>query len=251
MTGFTGPTGAQGVKGDQGSTGPTGPIGLTGFTGPTGAQGVKGDQGSTGPTGPIGLTGFTGPTGAQGIPGTATNTGATGPTGSNGPTGPTVSNQNLYTNSTVTFANLSLTGSNTGASSITFSNGTVQNTAYQISSNLGSESTLVTLGNIQARFLNSAGEILFLLKTVSSNMAAVGISQMMSGTSAIYTNYDFPYAQLVTAAYTQIGDQFTADGTTLVFNFADRTNYNGGWRVTAIRVNAGANKYFISIEKLY
>jgi hypothetical protein len=106
--GATGPQGPQGVQGDMGPTGPQGAQGIQGNVGPTGPQGPQGNVGATGPQGPQGVQGDVGPTGPQGATG---NTGPQGPQGVAGPTGPAGSfDQNLYTTSSVTFANVALKG---------------------------------------------------------------------------------------------------------------------------------------------
>jgi hypothetical protein len=75
--------------------------------GPTGPQGAQGAQGPQGPTGSQGAQGPQGPTGSQG---TAGNTGATGPTGAAGSNGDisTVTNQALFTTSSVTFNSITV-----------------------------------------------------------------------------------------------------------------------------------------------
>jgi hypothetical protein len=99
---------ALGPTGPQGATGPTGPSGPSGATGETGPQGPQGVVGATGPQGPQGVVGATGPQGPQGATG---NTGPQGPQGVAGPTGPAGSfDQNLYTTSSVAFANVALKG---------------------------------------------------------------------------------------------------------------------------------------------
>jgi hypothetical protein len=109
--GPTGPQGAQGIQGDVGPTGPQGPQGNVGATGPQGPQGVQGDVGPTGPQGAQGNVGATGPQGPQGVQGDTGATGPQGPQGVAGPTGPAGSfDQNLYTTSSVTFANVAMKG---------------------------------------------------------------------------------------------------------------------------------------------
>lgn len=130
-TGPQGPTGpAGGATGPQGPQGPQGPIGATGLTGPTGPlggpsgpsgpQGPQGPSGSPGgatgpqgPQGPQGAQGATGSTGPQGPQGPAGATGLSGATGPSGPSGPTQTDQDLYTTSSVTFANLTVTNTAT------------------------------------------------------------------------------------------------------------------------------------------
>jgi hypothetical protein len=107
------------IQGPQGATGPTGPTGATGanstIPGPTGPTGVQGNMGATGPTGAAStVAGPTGPTGAQG------NIGATGPTGKDGTA---ITNQALFTTSSVVFANLTATNVIT-ANTLTFVNAT-------------------------------------------------------------------------------------------------------------------------------
>jgi hypothetical protein len=115
--------GIQGATGPQGPTGAFGgPMGLTGSQGPTGANGVDGQQGVTGPQGWMGPFGYTGLQGIQGDTGIQGNQGNTG-IGStitvpnkqilfgDATSNPTSSPQLLYTVSTSTVDNTSVTAS--------------------------------------------------------------------------------------------------------------------------------------------
>jgi Collagen triple helix repeat (20 copies) len=70
---------------------------------------VSGAFGPQGPQGPSGAAGSNGATGPQGPSGAAGSNGATGPQGVVGPTGPSRTNQDLFTTSSVTFSNLTIT----------------------------------------------------------------------------------------------------------------------------------------------
>lgn len=121
-TGATGLTGTAGATGLIGSTGPIGATGLQGATGETGATGAIGATGLTGSTGPIGATGLQG---ISGIPGDVGATGATGIAGVDGATGATGTFSGTLT------SNISAnTYSINNLGNITFSDNTVQNTAF-------------------------------------------------------------------------------------------------------------------------
>ncbi len=163
VQGATGATGAQGTTGDQGAQGVAGAQGVQGATGATGAQGVAGAQGVQGATGATGaqgvagaqgVQGATGATGAQGVAGPQGVTGAQGAQGAQGATGGgvtsvatanglsggtittsgtigvtagptlTVNTTGIHVNSTLSIADLTLSGNLTVSGTRTYVNTT-------------------------------------------------------------------------------------------------------------------------------
>jgi len=151
VQGATGATGAQGTTGDQGAQGVAGAQGVQGATGATGAQGVAGAQGVQGATGATGAQGATGATGAQGVAGPQGVTGAQGAQGATGggvtsvatanglsggtittsgtigvTAGPTltVNTTGIHVNSTLSIADLTLSGNLTVSGTRTYVNTT-------------------------------------------------------------------------------------------------------------------------------
>lgn len=123
FTNNPGPQGPQGIPGPQGPAGPQGPIGLTGATGATGPQGPIGLTGPAGPTGPTGATGPVGPQGPQG---------PIGPTGPQGPAGESANievstNSSTATQTVADDAIVSITGNNDSSTgtTMTFADDTV------------------------------------------------------------------------------------------------------------------------------
>ena len=125
--GTTGAQGAQGTTGDQGAQGVAGAQGVQGATGATGAQGVAGPQGVTGAQGAQGAQGATG----GGVTSVATANGLSGGTittsGTIGVTaGPTltVNTTGIHVNSTLSIADLTLSGNLTVSGTRTYVNTT-------------------------------------------------------------------------------------------------------------------------------
>ena len=142
VQGATGATGAQGTTGDQGAQGVAGAQGVQGATGATGAQGVAGAQGVQGATGATGAQGVAGPqgvTGAQGAQG-ATGGGVTSVATANGLSGGTITTSGtigvtagptltvnttgIHVNSTLSIADLTLSGNLTVSGTRTYVNTT-------------------------------------------------------------------------------------------------------------------------------
>jgi|694.fasta_scaffold00395_70 hypothetical protein len=145
VQGATGATGAQGTTGDQGAQGVAGAQGVQGATGATGAQGVAGAQGVQGATGATGAQGVAGPqgvTGAQGAQGAqgATGGGVTSVATANGLSGGTITTSGtigvtagptltvnttgIHVNSTLSIADLTLSGNLTVSGTRTYVNTT-------------------------------------------------------------------------------------------------------------------------------
>ena len=152
--GATGAQGAQGTTGAQGAQGVAGAQGVQGATGATGAQGTTGDQGAQGVAGAQGVQGATGATGAQGVAGPQGVTGAQGAQGAQGATGGgvtsvatanglsggtittsgtigvtagptlTVNTTGIHVNSTLSIADLTLSGNLTVSGTRTYVNTT-------------------------------------------------------------------------------------------------------------------------------
>ena len=125
--GATGAQGAQGTTGAQGAQGVAGAQGVQGATGATGAQGVAGPQGVTGAQGAQGAQGATG----GGVTSVATANGLSGGTittsGTIGVTaGPTltVNTTGIHVNSTLSIADLTLSGNLTVSGTRTYVNTT-------------------------------------------------------------------------------------------------------------------------------
>jgi hypothetical protein len=124
-TGLTGYVGYNGSRGFTGSTGTQGYTGSLGFYGSVGFTGSKGDPGGyTGSTGFIGSQGIQGPAGGYtGSRGYIGSIGPQGPAGYTGSGGNAFSDQALYTTSSVTFANLTVTNTGTfGGGNVTINN---------------------------------------------------------------------------------------------------------------------------------
>jgi hypothetical protein len=143
--GATGAQGAQGTTGAQGAQGVAGAQGVQGATGATGAQGVAGAQGVQGATGATGAQGVAGPqgvTGAQGAQGAqgATGGGVTSVATANGLSGGTITTSGtigvtagptltvnttgIHVNSTLSIADLTLSGNLTVSGTRTYVNTT-------------------------------------------------------------------------------------------------------------------------------
>jgi hypothetical protein len=143
--GATGAQGAQGTTGAQGAQGVAGAQGVQGTTGATGAQGVAGAQGVQGATGATGAQGVAGPqgvTGAQGAQGAqgATGGGVTSVATANGLSGGTITTSGtigvtagptltvnttgIHVNSTLSIADLTLSGNLTVSGTRTYVNTT-------------------------------------------------------------------------------------------------------------------------------